>query len=297
MFRLLFFIFISTFFINQSQSQDFKKLIVGKWEDNNSNNENSFQLLVQDSINFVFAKVLQANISDSTVITRNKIYQYKWLSNNILSYGKLPDSNPLKAKLFPPKYSLMRIDKLNNEMLKVSLSDKDFTKNQLDSIINSGNYEQYFGERFIHYNKLDLLKEKNKVLVMGLWEDQQSNDSTSYQFYIQKKQFGLLKIKKEDRKKPTMVKPNKAYDYNWINGNVFYYKREAASGFVKRQEILNKYSLIRIDEVDRKNLTITFSTRPFNKAGLKYIIEEDDLEQYFAEEQVTYKRIKVVKKM
>ena len=186
MFRLLFFIFISTFFINQSQSQDFKKLIVGKWEDNNSNNENSFQLLVQDSINFVFAKVLQANISDSTVITRNKIYQYKWLSNNILSYGKLPDSNPLKAKLFPPKYSLMRIDKLNNEMLKVSLSDKDFTKNQLDSIINSGNYEQYFGERFIHYNKLDLLKEKNKVLVMGLWEDERSNDSTSYQFYIQK---------------------------------------------------------------------------------------------------------------
>ncbi len=160
MVRLLLFIGISIFFILQSQSQDNKKLIVGQWEDNSSNNENSFQLLVKDSIRFIFAKVPQANITDSTVITRDKLYHYKWLSDNILSYGKLPDPNPLKAKLFPPTYSLMRIDKLDNETLQVSLSDNDFSKSQLNAVIDTGNFEKYIGERFIHYSKLDLVKEK-----------------------------------------------------------------------------------------------------------------------------------------
>ena len=295
MYRILLALTFTFAFFQQSTSQVDNQYFTGVWEDAASDNDNSLQFIVRDSQYFIFASVPQANLTDSVPVTRDKLYKYKWVSENIISYGKLPNTDPMKAKMMPPVYTFMRIDKLEENVLHVSLCDKDYSKSQLDSMIEFGNPGKQIGERIMQYRKLDLKKEMNKALLMGLWDAPESNDSVKFHFYVQKNKFGFLKIKKEDFKAPTALKPNKGYHYRWINGNIFYYYKEAATGFTKKEENPNKYSLMRIEEVDRKKLTLTMSTRPFNKSGLKFIMEDDDFDQYFANDKLSYKRGKVVK--
>ncbi len=284
---------------NVSQAQEnYKKLFLGQWEDKVSNNEFSFQFVVRAG-QFARLKISQANLIDSTPVTRDKLYNYKWVSDNMISFSKMPDEDPLKAKLYPPKHSIMRIDKLTKEQLHVSLSDSYFNKNELDSILKAdkGNLSKHIGKRKVQYKKLNLkaIRNKKDVLVLGLWEDPRTDDSTAFQLYIQKGVLGFLKLNAAERKKPTTIKPNGGYNYKWLTDHILYYSKQAATGFTKKDDDPNKYSLLRVELVDQKKMIVTLGARKFNKAALQYIKEEDDFNQYFSTEQVIYKKIPLVK--
>jgi hypothetical protein len=281
--------------IQTTKSQD-KPSWVGTWEDVLSNNETSFQLVIKDAQHFVFASVAQSNLIDSIAVTRDKIYHYKWLSPQIICYAKLPDLDPFKAAAFPPQYSLMRIDKQNEDELIVSLCDRTFSKTILDSIINAGTVDKLIGERMIQYRKLDLNQSINEAIFMGLWQAPATNDSTKYQLFVQKNKLGFLKIAKKDFKQATVLKPNKGYHYQWIDANTLYYYKEKATGFVKADKNPNKYALMRIDEISRRRLSLTISTRKFDRAGLNYIIKEGDLSSFFRDNVHRYQRSQPIKK-
>lgn len=280
----------------QATKSQVKSSWIGTWEDVLSNNETSFQLVIKDAQHFVFASVPQANLTDSMAITREKIYHYKWLSSQIICYAKLPDLDPFKAAAFPPNYSLMRIDKQNEDELIVSLCDLQFSKTILDSIINTGNIDNFIGERIIHYRKLDLNQSINEAIFMGLWQSTETNDSTKFQLFVQKNKLGFLKIEKKDFKQVTALKPNKGYYYQWIDVNTLYYYQEKATGFVKADKNPNKYALMRIDELSRKKLSVTLSTRKFDRAGLNYIIKEGNLSSFFRDNIHHYQRSQPIKK-
>lgn len=281
-----------SFYLN---AQNDKSLLIGVWEDKLSNNEISFQFNVLNEKQFIRNEIPQSSLNDSLKITRKMIYNYNWESDRIISFGKLPEQDPMRAKYFPVSYSFLRIDKIDENELVVTLSDLNVQKAALDSIRTNNNLDAVIGERKIYYRKIDFEAEKNKILLMGLWEDELSNDSTSYQFYVQKSKFGMLKVKKEDLDKETQLKPNSAYNYTWIDANTFYFQKEEGTGYAKKNTDKNKYALIRIKELDQKKLMLEFSNRPFDKLSLDYVIQEGKLEQYFLGDIVEYKRIKPVK--
>ena len=279
-----------------SAAQD-NSLFVGTWEDAASNNDASFQLVILNNNQFVRARFAQTNLLDSLAVDRDKIYAYEWVDNTIISYAKLPHPDPLVAEAMPPKYELMRIDKISPQKLEVSLSDKTFKKSELDSIVRVGAADTHIGERTISYHKFDLNSQRNKAILMGLWQAPKSNDSTKFQLYIQKNKLGFLKIKKEEFKKATTIKPNNGYYYTWINANTLYYYKEKATGFVKADNNPNKYALMRINQVNKKELDITISSRKFNKSGLNYVIESDNLDDFFVDNKHRFKRKKVISKL
>src|SRR5688572_1760045 len=102
--QFLFLIGLFSFYYNAAQAQDFKTQIVGRWEDEASTNESSFQWYVEAEkeivvekrkgkkkikekfkvTRFAFLSVPQAKLTDSIAITEDKLYNYKWLSDNIL---------------------------------------------------------------------------------------------------------------------------------------------------------------------------------------------------------------------
>jgi len=297
MLKSLLIIGISFFCFNLIQAQDYKKLLVGQWEDELSNNEKSFQFVVTKDQQFVFVEIAQANINEKTPITEDKLYNYKWLSDNIFSYSKVPDSkDKLKAELYPPTHTLIRVNSLDKDHLNISFCDIDFSKHELDSILKTDkDLSIHIGKRKAKYKKLDLTTDKKKIMLLGLWEDPQSNDSTSFQLFVQKGVLGFLKVKQEDRKKPTAIKPNGGYNYKWISKYVIAYSKQPATGLVKKDNNPNKYSLMRVEVVNRKQLVITLGVRAFNKVSLEYITDEQDLNQYFGSEQIVYRKIKVVK--
>ena len=295
-FRLLFlYLCLNTGLFPYLSAQNDKSLLVGVWEDKQSNNEISFQFNVLNEKEFTLNQIPQSSLNDSLEITRKMIYNYNWESDRIISFGKLPEQDPMRAKYFPVSYSFLRIDKIDDNELVVTLSDLNVQKAALDSIRENNKLDAVIGERKIYYRKIDFEAEKNKILLMGLWEDELSNDSTSYQFYVQKSKFGMLKVKKEDLDKETQLKPNSAYNYTWIDANTFYFQKEEGTGYGKKNTDKNKFALIKIKELDQKNLKLEFSNRPFDKLSLDYVIQEGKLEQYFLGDIVEYKRIKPVK--
>lgn len=295
-FRLLFLcLCLQTVLSPHLTAQNDKSLLVGVWEDKQSNNEISFQFNVLDEKQFTLNQIPQSSLNDSLEITRKMIYNYNWESDRIISFGKLPEQDPMRAKYFPVSYSFLRIDKIDENELVVTLSDLNVEKAALDSIRKNNKLDAVIGERKINYRKINFEAEKNKILLMGLWEDELSNDSTSYQFYVQKSKFGMLKVNKDDLDKETQLKPNSGYNYTWIDANTFYFQKEEGTGYAKKNTDKNKFALIRIKELNQKNLKLEFSNRPFDKLSLDYVIQEGKLEQYFLGDIVEYKRIKPVK--
>jgi hypothetical protein len=65
---------------------------------------------------------------------------------------------------------------------------------------------------------------------------------------------------------------------------------------VKADKNPNKYALMRIDEISRRRLSLTISTRKFDRAGLNYIIKEGDLSSFFRDNVHRYQRSQPLKK-
>jgi hypothetical protein len=53
---------------------------------------------------------------------------------------------------------------------------------------------------------------------------------------------------------------------------------------------------MRIDEISRRRLSLTISTRKFDRAGLNYIIKEGDLSSFFRDNVHRYQRSQPIKK-
>lgn len=268
-------------------------MLIGQWEDLASDQEISYQMIIKEK-RLAFQKIPQANLSDKLKIKDEQFFEYKWITSKFFYYGKAPSKDSVRAKYDPPVYTLVRIDKLTDNTLKIALSDDTWEKAELNALFEDGNLDKYIGKRRVTYQKLDLVNNKNRTLLLGLWEDVQSNDSTSFQFFVQKGVWGFLKIAKKDKKEVTTIRPNKGYQYRWLTNNILYYYPDAPVGLTVRSDNPNKYTLMRIDYIDRKELRVTLSRRPFDKAGLAYIKKEDQLHQYFDDYRVAYKRIKII---
>ena len=67
---------------------------------------------------------------------------------------------------------------------------------------------------------------------------------------------GFLKLNAAERKKPTTIKPNGGYNYKWLTDHILYYSKQAATGFTKKDDDPNKYSLLRVELVDQKKMIL-----------------------------------------
>lgn len=281
---------------NSVLAQSPQEAFLGRWEDDASTSSNSYQLVVNKD-HITFLRIPQAKILDKLSIPRKKLNTYRWVDQRHVRYAKLPDKNPLRAKQNPPKHSLMRVDSVVKDLMYITLSDNSWLSKDLDSILKaSDNWRPLFSDKKIRYRRLNLEKQHNRSRLLGLWEDSKSSDSISLQFYVEKGIFGFSKIKAKDVAAPTTIKPNSGYHYYWITDNILYYRRQKQTGFVtnRANKTTNVYVLMRIDKLDRNTLEVTLSTRPFDKAGLDYIKQENQLNTYFQDDKLTYKRIPIV---
>lgn len=286
------------FGINYSYTQDYSSALIGRWEDDASTNSTSYQFIIKKK-HLAFKKVQQSKLLDSFELDRDELYRYQWTNNRIITYAKLPSLDPMRAALKPPKHTFMRVDSISKDLLFISLSDVDVEQHQLDSMLdNNINLNKFIGSRKARYRKLNLNNKQRNALFLGLWKDKISNnnDSTDFQFFVQKGEFGFLKVKNIDSQKPTAIKPTASYNYKWINQHLIYYYKRPSTSLVVEEENPNKYILMRIEKLTKKELIVTLSSRAFNKAGLDYIKAENDFNSYFFDNQKIFKRIKVVEK-
>ncbi len=193
----------------------------------------------------------------------------------------------------------MRVASLRDNLLYVTVADMDWSKRELDSIVRdtATDYRLFFTDKRIRYRRLDFKKQQNRALLLGLWEDQNSNDSTSFQFYVQKGECGFNRINKNEPAKITAIKPNAGYDYYWITNKIVGYRRQPLTGIVRGLDDPTDrfFTLMRIESLTRTELKVTLSSRPFNEAALEYIKAEDQLDLYFFDNTLEYKRIPVVR--
>lgn len=292
MLRLIFWTLLFSTVTHALSAQDFISQLQGQWEDRASTNSSSFQLVVREN-QLAFLNIPQANLTDPVDLSYELLHDYELVDEQFIVYAKQPHLDPVQAKYNPQQYAIMRIDELSDFYLKVSLADHKWERAALDSIIDNKLLNQQIGERTIAYQKLDLVSAKNQALLLGLWEDELSDDSTSYQFFVQKSNFGFLKIKKSVKAAPTAIRPGKAYNYQWIDANTFYYHK-VTTGISKTLPDPTPYVLMRIESVDRKRLVVTLSNRPFNKKSLDFILKEGSLDTYFSANKRTYRRINIV---
>lgn len=276
-------------------AQPNKKALIGRWEDDASTSSSSYQLSV-DKEYLAFLKIPQAKILDKPAIDRKKLNTYKWIDDHHVRYAKLPDLNPMRAKQNPPKHALMRVDSIVKDLMYLTLSDDSWLSQDLDSILeNNKDWRSLFSDRKIRYRRLNLEKQRNRARLLGLWEDTNSKDSTSLQFYVEKGIFAFSKVEAKDANQPTVIKPNTGYHYHWITDNILYYKKKESTGYgAARNKNPNVYVLMRIDQLDRNTLKVTLSARPFDEAGLDYIKQENQLNTYFQDNKLTYRRIPIV---
>ncbi len=279
-------------------AQSPKEALSGRWEDDASTSGNSYQFVMDDDY-LAFVKVPQAKILEPLPMPRKTLNTYTWVDARHVRYAKLPDQNPLRAKQNPPKHSLLRVDSIVKDLLYVTLSDDSWLSKDLDSILQvdvAVNYRRLFSNRKVRYRRLNLEKQRNRARLLGLWEDRNSSDSVSLQFYVEKGIFGFSKVEAKDAAAPTAIKPNAGYYYQWITDDILYYRRQERTGFVgkSKNENPNIYTLMRIEELDRKTLKVTLSARPFDEAGLDYIKQENQLNTYFQDNVLKFTRIPIV---
>lgn len=293
------FVIIGWFFwlcCSPAQAQSLKDALTGRWEDDASTSSTSYELVVNKDY-LAFLKIPQAKLLDKLEMPRKTLNTYSWIGERYVRYAKLPDLNPLRAKQNPPKHSLMRVDSVVKDLLYVTFSDKSWLSKDLDSILKAKeDWRSLFSDKKVRYRRLNLAKQQNRARLLGLWEDKNSKDSVSLQFYVEKGIFGFSRIETKDAKEPTVIKPNAGYYYQWITDNVLYYRRQEQTGYTTYS--LNKnpnvYVLMRIEQLDRNKLVVTLSARPFDEAGLDYIKQENNLDTYFQDDKITYKRISIV---
>lgn len=291
-------VLLGLLFTGLAQAQPSEAQLIGQWEDQVSTSNTSYQLVFRKG-DFAFMDIPQANLLDPVAPSRDKLYSRKWVNNHILRFAKLPELDPDRAKYHPKRHALMRIDSISNEVLWITISDDDWSKKQLDSIEKAtDNYRSFFSDRRIVYQRLDLKKQKNKTRILGLWEDKTSTDSLSFQFFVQKGQFGFSKIDKTEPAELTAIRPNSGYNYFWIKDNILCYRRQPQKGLInKSDDNPNVYVLMRIEKLTGNELEVTLSSRPFDKAGLEFIRKEDKLQLYFQDNRLLYRRIPVVNKV
>lgn len=291
---LLFGILCSLTYI--STAQTYQEDLLGRWEDDASNNSTSYQFIFEKNL-LAFLKIPQSKLLDPLELGRDKLFNYKWVDDNILAYAKFPSENKMQAALYPPTYTFLQIDSISKDLLFVHLSDVDLEKSKFDSLLKvKANFKAYIGQRKARYRRLDLEKERQTARLYGLWEDQTSNDSLSFQFFVQKGELGFSKIIKSEAKAPTAIKPNAGYNYRWINDEVFYYYKQPSRGFAIEVKTDMTYTLMRVEKLNGKELVVTLSTRSFNKAGLDYIKEENNFDLYFLDNKKSFRRIPIVEK-
>lgn len=298
MYRVLFVLFLSCFVVGYSQAQTLESRLQGQWEDDASTRSDSYQLVFKKG-ELAFVKVAQTDLLEPVPLPRKVLHSYRWLNNSLLRYSKLPEKDPMLAKFNPRRHKLLRIDSLRGNLLYVTLADADWSKKELDSIVKDErtDFRLFFSDKKVRYRRLDFKKQQNRALLLGLWEDQTSNDSTSFQFYVQKGRFGFNKINKKDPAQITSIKPNAGYDYYWITDKIVGYRRQPLTGIVRGLDdpADQLYTLMRIETLNRNELKVTLSSRPFNEAALEYIKAENQLDLYFFDNTLHYKRIPVVR--
>lgn len=281
-----------------STAQTYQDELLGRWEDDASNNSTSYQFIFEKEL-LAFLKIPQSKLLAPLELGRNKLYNYKWVNGDILAYSKYPSENKMQAKLYPPTYTFLKIDSISKDLLFVHLSDIDMKKSTFDSLVKKKvNFKKYIGQRKARYRRLNLEKERQTARLYGLWEDQisKSNDSVSFQLFVQKGELGFLKVPESAAKTPTAIKPNAGYNYRWINDKVFYYYKQPSRGLEIKSNTDLIYTLMRVEKLNGKELEVTLSTRNFNKAGLEYIKAENNFDLYFLDNKKYFKRIPVVEK-
>jgi hypothetical protein len=279
-----------------STAQTYQEALMGRWEDDASNNSTSYQFIFEKNL-LAFLKIPQSKLLAPLKLTGDKVYQYKWVNDNILAYAKFPSENKMQAALYPPSYTFIQIDSISKDLLFVHLSDVDMEKVEFDSLFEKKvNFNAYISQRKARYRRLDLAKERQTARLYGLWKDRISTDSLSFQLFVQKGELGFLKVPNSKAKTPTAIKPNAGYNYKWINDEVFYYYKQPSRGFAIEVNTDIIYTLMRVEKLNGKELIVTLSTRSFNKAGLNYIKEENNFNLYFLDNQKSFRRIPVVEK-
>lgn len=279
-----------------STAQTYQDELIGRWEDDASNNSTSYQFIFEPNL-LAFLKIPQSKLLAPLNLTGDKLYQYKWVNENILAYAKFPSENKLQAALYPPSYTFIQIDSISKDLLFVHLSDVDMEKSEFDSLSKAkANFKAYISQRKARYRRLNLEKERQTARLYGLWKDQISNDSLSFQLFVQKGELGFLKVPNSEAKTPTAIKPNAGYNYKWINDKVFYYYKQPSRGFAIEVKTDIIYTLMRVEKLNGKELVVTLSTRSFNKAGLDYIKEENNFDLYFLDNKKYFQRIPIVEK-
>ena len=279
-----------------STAQSYQDKLLGRWEDDASNNSTSYQFIFEKNL-LAFLKIPQSKILNPLKLTGDKLFKYRWVSDNILAYSKFPSENKMQAKMYPPSYTFIQIDSISKDLLFVHLSDVDMEKNEFDSLVQKKvNFKAYIGQRKARYRRLNLEKVRQTARLYGLWEDRISTDSLSFQFFVQKGELGFLKVSKAEAETPTTIKPNGGYYYKWINDEIFYYYKQPSTGFAIEKNTDIIYTLMRVETLDRNKLVVTLSTRSFNKAGLDYIKEENNFQLYFLDNKKSFQRIPIVEK-
>lgn len=283
-------------YINTGMTQSYQTELLGRWEDDASNNSTSYQFIFENKL-LAFLKIPQSKLLAPLELTKDKLYNYQWVDDNILAYAKFPSENKMQAALYPPTYTFLQIDSISKDLLFVHLSDIDIEKSKLDSLVkNKANFKPYIGQRKARYRRLDLNKERQTARLYGLWEDKNSNDSLSLQFFVQKGEFGFLKVPKSASKTPTAIKPNAGYNYKWINDKIFYYYKQPPTGLTIESNTDLIYTLMRVEKLNGKELEVTLSTRNFNNITLDYIKEENNFDLYFRDNKKYFRRIPIVEK-
>lgn len=291
---LLFGILCSLTYI--STAQTYQDELLGRWEDDASNNSTSYQFIFEKNL-LAFLKIPQSKLLSPLKLTGDKLYQYKWVDKNILAYSKFPSENKMQAALYPPSYTFMQIDSISRDLLFVHLSDVNMEKVEFDSLLKAkASFKPYINQKKARYRRLNLEKERQTARLYGLWKDQISNDSLSFQLFVQKGELGFLKVQNSADETPTAIKPNAGYNYKWINDEVFYYYRQPSRGFAIEVKTDIVYTLMRVEKLNRNELVVTLSTRSFNKSGLDYIKEENNFDLYFLDNKKVFQRIPIVEK-
>lgn len=279
-----------------STAQTYQEELLGRWEDDASNNSTSYQFIFEKKL-LAFLKIPQSKILAPLELSRDKLYNHQWVNDNILAYNKFPSENKMQAALYPPTYTFIQVDSISKDLLFVHLSDVNLEKSKFDSLVKAKvNFKAYISQRKARYRRLDLEKERQTARLYGLWEDQISPDSLSFQLFVQKGELGFLKVSNREAKVPTAIKPNSGYNYKWINDKVFYYYKQPSRGFAIEVKSDIIYTLMRVEKLNGKELVVTLSTRSFNKAGLDYIKEENNFDLYFLDNKKSFRRIPIVEK-
>ncbi|MGH1335553.1 MAG: hypothetical protein ACRBFS_05440 [Aureispira sp.] len=133
--------------------------LLGLWEDRSSKDSTSLQFYVEKGI-FGFSKVEAKDAATPTAIKPNSGYHYHWITDNILYYRRQEQTgySATPRNKNPNVYVLMRIDQLDRNTLKVTLSARPFDEAGLDYIKEENQLNTYFQKDEIIYRRIPIVE-------------------------------------------------------------------------------------------------------------------------------------------